>query len=157
MERVNKILNHPKYKKLLKELKELEEKRIFCKHSLIHFLDVARIAYIEVLEKGLNYNKEVIYAIALLQDIGRVKEYREGIPHNLASAEVAKLILKDLDFSEEDKDMIVKCIIDHRKENSNSLSKIIYNADKFSRNCFNCDARDLCKWSEDKKNKTIKY
>ncbi|MBU5454410.1 HD domain-containing protein [Caproiciproducens sp. MSJ-32] len=157
MEKVNKILSHPKYKKLLEELKLLEKNRIFCKHSLIHFLDVARIAYIEVLEKGLNYKKEVIYAIALLHDIGRVIEYKEGIPHNIASAELAREILKDIEFSEEDKDMILKCIIDHRNENTDCLSKIIYDADKFSRNCFDCVARDLCKWSEDKKNKIIKH
>lgn len=155
MEKVNKILNHPKYKSLLAEVKELEKNRIFCKHSLSHLLDVARISYIEVLEKKLNFKKEVIYAIALLHDIGRVSEYKEGIDHHIASAEIAKEILKDIEFSREDKDTIIKCIANHRNKNSNSLSKIIYESDKLSRNCFDCAARNLCKWSEEKKNKEV--
>ena len=82
MERVNKILYNEKYKELLNKLNKLEKERVFCKHNMEHFLDLARIAYIKVLEEGLNYNKEVIYAIALLHDIGRVFEYENGIPHD---------------------------------------------------------------------------
>ena len=155
MERVNKILNHPKYKELLKELSELEKDRVFCKHSLAHFLDVARIAYIKVLEQGLNYNKELIYAISLLHDIGRVEEYKNGIDHHIASAIIAEEILKELEFSKEDIDIIVKCIKNHRSEAEDELSRIIYISDKSSRTCFNCDAYDSCKWSIDKKNKGI--
>ncbi|MDZ7548672.1 HD domain-containing protein, partial [Clostridium perfringens] len=95
MENVNKILNHTKYKELLDELNELEKEREFCNHTLEHFLDVARIAYIDVLEKGLNYNKEIIYSIALLHDIGRVLQYNEGIDHHEGSAIIALEILKE--------------------------------------------------------------
>lgn len=157
MDRVNKILNNEKYKSLLEEISELEKDRMFCKHSLAHFLDVARIAYIEVLEKQLNYNKEVIYAIALLHDIGRGLEYKEGIPHNIASALIAKDILKDIDFTEKQKSQIIKCIEDHRTGSEDSLSEVIYKSDKLSRNCFNCNSIKLCKWNDDKKNKGIKF
>jgi uncharacterized protein len=157
MERVDKILNHPKYIKLLNELKELEKDRMFCKHSLTHFLDVARISYIEVLERGLNYEKEILYAIALLHDIGRVDEYKKGINHNIASIYIAEEILKDINFSEDEKGIIIKCIKEHRKENNNPLSKIIYNSDKLSRNCFNCEAISLCKWTDERKNKTMRH
>ena len=100
MERVNKILNHPTYKTLLEELSRLEKDRFFCKHSLEHFLDVARIAYINVLERGLSYKKEIIYAIALLHDIGRVEEYKNGISHDIASVKIAEEIL--IEINEED-------------------------------------------------------
>ena len=76
MDNINKILHHPKYKSLLEELNELEKDREFCNHTLEHFLDVARIAYITVLEEELNYSKDVIYSIALLNDIGRVIQYK---------------------------------------------------------------------------------
>lgn len=155
MERVNKILNHPTYKILLEELRELEKDRFFCKHSLAHFLDVARIAYIKVLERGLSYKKETIYAIALLHDIGRVEEYKNGIDHNIASVRVAEEILMELEFSKDEIDMICKCIKEHRIEGEDELSKIIYESDKASRNCFNCNAFDFCKWSNEKKNKGI--
>lgn len=157
MENVNKILNHTKYKELLDELNELEKEREFCNHTLEHFLDVARIAYIDVLEKGLNYNKEIIYSIALLHDIGRVLQYNEGIDHHEGSAIIALEILKETAFNEADKELIIKCIKEHRKESKDELSKIIYVSDKFSRNCFKCKAYKECYWSEDKKNKTIKY
>ena len=74
MDKINEIFLNDKYVKLLNELNELEENRVFCKHGIEHFLDVARIAYIKVLENKLSYSKEVIYAIALLHDIGRVLE-----------------------------------------------------------------------------------
>jgi uncharacterized protein len=157
LENVNKILNHTKYKELLDELNELEKEREFCNHTLEHFLDVARIAYIDVLEKGLNYNKEIIYSIALLHDIGRVLQYNEGIDHHEGSAIIALEILKETAFSEADKELIIKCIKEHRKESQGELSKIIYVSDKLSRNCFKCKAYKECYWSEDKKNKTIKY
>ncbi|GAA0814617.1 HD domain-containing protein [Clostridium tertium] len=155
MENVNKILNNPKYKNLLNELNELEINREFCNHTLEHFLDVARIAYITVLEKGLRYNKEVIYSIALLHDIGRVLQYNEGIDHHKGSAIIAAEILEDTNFSDADKTLIIKCIKEHRKESDDELSKIIYKSDKLSRNCFNCKSYNDCYWDENKKNKII--
>ena len=85
MDKVNEILNNEKYKKYLVMLEELEKDRVFCKHGIEHSLDVARIAYIRVLELELPYSKEIIYAIALLHDIGRVLEYKENIPHHKGS------------------------------------------------------------------------
>ena len=45
----------------------------------------------------------VIYAIGLLHDIGRVEQYEKGIGHHIASFNIAKEILKDIDFKEEEK------------------------------------------------------
>ena len=47
MERVNRILRHPLYQSLLRELREAEAERIFCVHDMEHFLAVARLAWIE--------------------------------------------------------------------------------------------------------------
>lgn len=155
MDRVNKILNNEKYKILLSKLNKLEEEREFCKHNIEHFLDLARIAYIKVLEENLNYNKEVIYAIALLHDIGRVDEYEKGISHHEASAYIAKEILQSIDFSSEEKELIIECIEGHRKIGSGELPQIISKSDKLSRACFTCPAEKKCYWDKSKKNMGI--
>ena len=79
MKKVNDILNNSVYKESLEKLLKYEEKREFCRHDLKHFIDMARIAYIMVLEKGLPYSKELIYAIGLLHDIGRVKQMKKEL------------------------------------------------------------------------------
>lgn len=156
MDNIDKILNNKKYKELLRKLEKLEEERVFCRHNLEHFLDVARISYIYILENSLPYSKEIIYAIALLHDIGRVLEYEENIDHHKGSVIIANELLKETYFNDEEKELIIKAIENHRKESIDELSKIIYKADKLSRNCFNCKAVRECYWNEDKKNKTIK-
>lgn len=156
MKRVNEILSNKKYKSFLNKLVKLEKERVFCKHNMEHFLDLARIAYIKVLEEGLNYNKEVIYAIALLHDIGRVYEYENGISHHVASVDIAKDILKEIDFNLEEKWLIIKCIEEHRSTGETELSKIIYESDKLSRKCFMCNVEADCYWDKGKKNMIIK-
>lgn len=157
MDKINKILNNDIYKESLNKLLEYEEKREFCRHDLKHFIDMSRIAYIMVLEKGLPYSKELIYSIGLLHDIGRVKQYEEGIPHHIASVELSKEILKDIDFTDEEKSLIIKSIENHRVEEYDELSSIIYRSDKLSRECFNCKAIKDCYWSDEKKNLKINY
>ena len=157
MDKVNEILNNKDYRIFLEELSELEKERVFCNHTIEHFLDVSRIAYIRVLEEGLKYSKEVIYAIGLLHDIGRVLEYKEEIPHHEGSVIIAKDILKETNFTKEEKDEILKGIENHRKDSGDELSRIIYESDKLSRNCFSCKAEKDCYWSTEKKNFKIKY
>ena len=157
MDKVNEILNNKDYRIFLEELSELEKERVFCNHTIEHFLDVSRIAYIRVLEEGLKYSKEVIYAIGLLHDIGRVLEYKEEIPHHEGSVIIAKDIIKETNFTKEEKDEIIKGIENHRKDSGDELSRIIYESDKLSRNCFSCKAEKDCYWSKEKKNFKIKY
>ncbi|MBM6861119.1 HD domain-containing protein [Clostridium saudiense] len=157
MKKVDEILNNSLYKESLEKLLKYEEKRAFCRHDLKHFIDMARIAYIMVLEKGLSYSKELIYAIGLLHDIGRVKQYEEGIPHHIASVELSKEILKKIDFTDEEKNTIIKSIECHREESDDELGVIIYKSDKLSRECFNCKAINECYWSNEKKNLKINY
>jgi uncharacterized protein len=158
-DRINAILYNHKFISYLNKNKKCEKDRIFCHHDLSHFLDVARIAYILNLENNLNYSKDTIYAAALLHDIGRWKQYEEGIPHDAASAELAVDILEECGYSKQEINEIVEAISQHRKvnEDKSSLSYIIYFSDKASRNCFNCKAAKECNWSSEKKNNIIKY
>ena len=75
MERVWCIFTHPFYIQNLKKNKECETERIFCKHDMAHFLDVARLAYILNLERNCRVEKEMIYATALLHDVGKWRQY----------------------------------------------------------------------------------
>lgn len=154
-ERVNRICEHPVFLSSLGQIRELEENRIFCRHDLAHLLDVARIAYIENLEKELHISKEMIYAAALLHDIGRHLQYTQNIPHDEGSAMVAEEILKDCGFSEAEQRELCSAIRMHRTRETgglNDLAGLLYRADKQSRMCMFCDAEPECDWSMEKKN-----
>ena len=157
MKNIDIIMNNSMYTESLEKLKKYEENREFCNHTIEHFIDVSRIAYIMVLEEGLKVSKDVIYAIGLLHDIGRVKQYEEGIHHDIASVDMSREILKETSFTEEEVKIILNGIANHRKESDNKLEEIIYRADKLSRQCFSCKAENECYWSKDKKNFKITY
>lgn len=155
MERIHAICNHPSWKENVEQIRRLEQERIFCKHDPQHFLDVARLAWIENLEKNLEISKELIYAAAFLHDIGRHLQYQEGIPHDKGSALVAEKILNDCGFSKTEQEEILSAILQHREKETrtlNSLSGLIYRADKASRACLFCHAQKACNWDEEKKN-----
>lgn len=156
MERYNKILNNSLFNEAINTITKNEKNRIFCRHGMEHCLDVARIAYILSLENNLNISKDIIYSTALLHDIGRAFE---GEAHNIKSAEISKTILKDCSFTDNEISEILKAILNHRENNSdiNSLSNIIYKADKISRQCYSCKAHSECYWEQDKRNHKIKY
>ena len=89
MERIDRILAHPLFVSHLEKNRQAEEGRKFCRHDLQHLLDVARIGQICSLEEGQGLDRELVYAAALLHDIGRHLQYEEGIPHEKASAGIA--------------------------------------------------------------------
>lgn len=158
MERVDQIWQHPVWRQELERLKELEKERIFCRHGIEHLLDVARIAYIENLEQQYGIEKELIYAAALLHDIGRGAQYARGIPHEIAGKDLAEEILKDTAFSTEEQREILEAILAHREdsgENGKSLKGLLYRADKQSRMCSVCKATEECNWSKKKKNNLL--
>lgn len=158
MDKINQICSHPLWKNSLNKIQELEKDRIFCRHNTEHFLDVARIAYIENLERGLHIEKDLIYAAALLHDIGRHLQYLEKIPHDQGSASVAEEILKDCEFVPEDRREILSAILMHRNpetKNLDNLAGLIYRADKKSRICLFCPVCKECNWSEEKKNLVV--
>lgn len=161
MKRIRNILENTLYKENYRGIAEAEKNRKFCKHDLSHFLDVARIIYIYDMEDKTGLSKELIYAAALLHDIGRYRELTEGIPHHEAGAELAVTILDELGFTEEEIMIITGAIRGHRNDNyndtyhENKLAEYLYRADKQARCCFICDAADECKWTEEKKNHCI--
>ncbi|OLS01902.1 HD domain-containing protein [Tissierella creatinophila] len=146
MDRINCLLEDAEFLMFLKKNEELEVERVFCHHDITHFLDVCRIAMIINCERELNIDKELIYAAGLLHDIGRWVEYTTGKDHAIASAQLAEAILKRCQFTDIEIKEITLAIISHRdKEHITDLSSLLYEADKASRPCFNCNAKNKCK------------
>lgn len=159
MERVNKICMHPLWKESVDKICELEQERVFCGHDIAHFLDVARLAYIENLEQNMGLSKELIYSAALLHDIGRHLQYTEGIPHDKGSAMLAEQILEDCGFEKQEQEEVLSAILQHRTaqtKTSENLAGVIYRADKQSRSCLFCSVCEECNWSAEKKNLVLK-
>ena len=156
MKKINGILNNSEYQDLLDYIKNAERGRKFCRHDMQHFLDVSRLLYIYCLEAGLDIDKELVYAIGLLHDIGRAAQYRAGTEHHAASAEYAKKIMPLCGFSEKETETAAGVILSHRNaENADTLARLVYRADKRSRLCFDCPARDECSWPPEKMNMEI--
>lgn len=171
MERVNRILRNPIYRKALQKNKEAEKERRYCHHDMAHFLDVARIAMLlaakeqitaakeQLLpiseEKELHAFEDLVYAAALVHDIGRYRQYEDGTPHEEASAALAADILLDSGFDEKETYVIIDAVRSHRDAGiaeEKSLRGLLYRADKLSRACFACPAQGDCNWSAEKKN-----
>lgn len=216
MNRVNLIYNHPLYKEKFDKLQVAEKNRIFCNHTLEHFMDVGRLMYIRYLEdavellhesdmsqvnslsretsmlqdisivqetsmlrdtsmapNNLAVTREIIYATALMHDIGRISQIENDIPHDVASAKLCDVILPECGFAQWEIVMIKQAVLEHRndlclnnslhfystqeKNFGHILSKLLYWADKKSRNCFNCPAYTECNWSFEKRNLEISY
>ena len=158
MERVNRILQHEAFKRHMRENEAAEKERIFCHHDMAHFLDVARIAMILSLKEGVGLSQGVIYGAALLHDIGRHEQYKEGTSHETASARIAPDILEDCGYGPEEIREITEAIALHRDSETaqrHDLAGILYRADKASRACFACKASGQCSWKEDRKNLEI--
>ncbi|MCR5107705.1 MAG: HD domain-containing protein [Lachnospiraceae bacterium] len=160
MERYDYLLKDERYLSHVEKINKYEKDRIFCHHDMSHFLDVARIAMIINLSENYDIPKDIIYAAALLHDIGRDEQYENGTPHELASADIALKILSDSSYSGEEVQLIIKAIRDHRKDpecDNRDLSDLIYRADKLSRPCFFCPAKEECNWPDNKMNHILKY
>lgn len=164
MPRVDAIWNHPTFQAELRVLDDLERDRIFCCHGLDHLLDVARIMWICALEEGSDLPRDVVYATALLHDIGRAVQYRTGEPHDQAGVRLASEILGSVDappaFSDAEREAILAAIGSHRGEgpagDGGALAKLLYAADKASRPCYACAARAECNWPLERQNLTIR-
>ena len=126
MERFQKIVWHEKYKETYERLQQLEIDRKFCGHDIEHFLSVARISYLMILEKRLPVSKDIIYATALLHDLGRADQYEKGISHEEAGAILAEEILTDCGYTREERKFMTDTILRHRdmKEKSESFASI---------------------------------
>lgn len=160
MERIRRIYKHSLFQEQFVLLQNSEKDRVFCRHTMEHFLDVARLMYIYNLENKSGLPKDLIYAAALLHDIGRYEQTSLGTPHHLSGARLAGIILPDCGFSPDETSRIQDAIKSHRAYDAcenDPLAVYLYRADKQSRNCFCCPAEPECNWSEEKKNKDILY
>ena len=168
LEYTQQLLENQEYLALVKRLEQQEKQRLFCRHGLSHFLDVARIAWIITLEQieqeGMNVEhlaqyKDQIYLTALLHDLGRLAEYNHIRSHDHAQegVNIAWKFLKRIGYPEHKAREIVNAIKEHsgNKKSNYDLSNIIQMADNRSRNCFFCGAQEQCYWSEERRNKTI--
>lgn len=156
MIRVNRILKNSLFRSCMQEIDEAEKERIFCGHGIEHLLSVARIMRINALENNIDINKEIIYAAALLHDIGRARAYRLHTDHAAESAEIAGKILEACGFEKAETDEIIYAVLHHNdSEKSSGLCTLLRTADRLSRNCFDCKAYEECNWSENKKNEGV--
>lgn len=158
--RIDRILEHPLFRYHLQANEAAEADRSFCRHNMVHFLDVARIGWIINLEEHMNVSGEWIYAAALLHDLGKHVQYENSTPHEKVSAEIAPEILRDCGFREEEVQVIVDAIDNHRNEKvkeEKNLRGLLYRGDKASRACFACKMESQCNWKAGKKNLRIMY
>ena len=90
MKRIDQILSHPVFREQFALLQEAEKDRIFCRHTMEHFLDVARLMYIYNLEDQAGFSKEMIYAAGLLHDIGKALTQEVEGSHVQLGVDIAK-------------------------------------------------------------------
>lgn len=161
MQYVERILQNERFRREMESLGRAEEKRIYCRHDMEHLLAVARIAALLSEDEGLHIRRGLIYAAALLHDIGRGMEYREGVPHEEASVMLAKDILRAVGYPEADMQEVLAAIASHRGSNQEKqktdtpLAKLLRRADRLSRNCFCCRAGASCNWDAGRRNRTV--
>jgi putative nucleotidyltransferase with HDIG domain len=158
MDRVNRILRHPTFRAALAQIEELERERPFCGHGLEHLLSVARLAHLYNIGEGHGVDLSLLYAAALLHDIGRGEQYLHGTPHAEAGARLADSILADCGFPEAERQRICAAIAAHRQEGGEEvLAALLHRADRKSRPCFLCTAADECNWPPERRNLTLEY
>ncbi len=162
MKRIDSILKDPVYAEYINHNMSAAKDDLFCKHDLAHSVDVARIAYILILENqdldffikdaglsGKEAAKEVVYAAGLLHDIGKWKEYEEGVDHAAYGARLARDLLTRAGFDENEIRIITRAIYEHRNisRDMSFLGERLHRADNLSRACSQCVAReDCCKY-----------
>lgn len=146
--RVNRIIKHPLFKEYALKNAQAEEKRAYCNHGFDHGLAVARIAYIYLQEEeDKSLSKEVVYAAAVLHDLGRWREYETGENHALVGAELVKPILKESGFGPKEEEVIVQGIREHRLDPERELSllgRALAYADDWARDCRSCTSQEAC-------------
>ena len=145
---MRRLLLDPDYQLCLRENEKREVDRHYCRHDFNHLLDVARIAWILCLERGCAYPQGVVYAAALLHDIGRFMQYDDpSKDHAVVSCDLAEPLLARQGCSKEQINLITTAILVHRlppADIHHPLGRIIAEADDLSRRCFQCTALAVC-------------
>lgn len=157
MPRLTELLHHPLFLKQMEQIEQQEQGRQFCRHGWQHCMDVARGAALLNAERRLGLDKELIYAAALMHDLGRAEQYAKGTSHEEAGRQLALAILPACGFQPWESRCIAQAVERHRdqEETGNLLAALLAEADKKTRLCFACRAGTQCNWPENKKNQTI--
>jgi len=159
MKRIDLLMKDEQYNEYLRRNQEIESSSNFCPHDIRHHIDVARIAYILILENNdLNFfirdaelsgklaAKEVVYAAGLLHDIAKWQEYKTGLDHAAGGSRLAKDLLANALFEPNEIEIISRAIYEHRNLNRDMsfLGERILRADNLSRVCSHCEIWAEC-------------
>lgn len=159
MKRIELLLKDDMYCEYIKRNTDDEKGIKYCQHGLQHHIDVARIAYILVLEHNdLSYfaregglsgklaAKEIIYAAGLLHDIAKWQEIQDGVDHAASGSRLARDILPRAFFNANETNLISRAIYEHRNisQDMSFLGERIHRADNLSRVCSQCEERSNC-------------
>lgn len=172
MPAVQALWGLPAYRMALEQIDAAERDRVFCRHGVGHLLDVARIAWILNMERGLELPRELVYIAALLHDVGRAAQYASGEPHDAAGERMAAQMLDALPegarLDAGDREAVLAAVRGHRgdshvgadavpplNERALALASLICEADNRSRPCYACSAQADCYWPEGRKNLSI--
>ena len=90
MPRLDAIWADEVYQREYRRLEELEQTRVFCRHGIRHLMDTARIMWALNLERACGLSQDVVYAAALLHDIGKALDHEIEGSHVQIGVEVAR-------------------------------------------------------------------
>ncbi len=164
MTRVNAIINHPEFQDWIVANNQAEYGSEYCRHGLEHGFDVARIAYELWLDhEGNPVAKDIVYAAALLHDIGYWSKFEETDEEGLEEPEtpfevaavLAEEILLDAGYHPAVIEEIRKAIRNLDTGYGEGLSAILRRANELSRPCFLCPMRESC--TKEPKTKRLEY
>ena len=160
MERIKLLQQDAAFTALLDAIERAEADRIYCRHGLSHMLDTARIAWIMALEDGIRLKKDVVYAAALLHDLGRAKQHSVQEDHDTAALADCECMLRRAGFADDETGAILEAIRDHGDKTTPdsalpALSMLLRRADNLSRNCWHCSAAGECYWPRERRNHHI--
>lgn len=114
------------------------------------------------------FARDVVYATALLHDMGRVAQYETGEPHHAAGQRYARELLGSLAdpvrFTASEIDAIARAVGAHRSGGAHAaagpaaatLAGLLRASDKAARACWACAARATCCWPPEKMNETLR-
>lgn len=120
-----------------KKIIEIVKGKLTCSaHNLDHVFRVYNLCLL-LSKDEKDVDLEVLIPAALLHDIARVEESEDKtgkIDHAVSGSRMAKIILRDLGYEEDQIDKIRHCIITHRFRTGNEPktieAKILFDADK---------------------------
>ena len=178
MSRVNAIINHKEYQDWIIANNQAEYGSEYCRHGLEHAFDVARIAYELWLDhQGNPVAKDIVYAAALLHDIGYWSNFEDLHEHGghdedcdchdhdcgceeeesafQVGASLAEEILLDAGYHPAVIGEIQKAIRNMDHIGADGLSAVLRRANELSRPCFLCPMRQKC--AKEPKNLRLEY